>query len=93
MQSDFPIPYTQGGVNAFVAGTDACGNPGGAVSGIFTFKGMISTGFLDASGAPAQGIDYRFDNCSQTVRVSGLVIPSSEYSIPSRLFTSQAHKL
>ena len=61
-------------VNSPFAGTDACGNPGTpAVSGIFNFKGMVSTGFLDASGAPAQGINYRFDNCSQTVRVSGLI--------------------
>jgi len=47
--------------------TDQCGNTvNGGNSGIFTFKGMVSAGFLDASGAPAQGTNYRFDNCSQT---------------------------
>jgi hypothetical protein len=47
-------------------GVDQCGNPVG-VSGTFNFNGMIAAGFLDATGAAATGIDYRFDNCSQTV--------------------------
>ncbi|KAF8970147.1 glycoside hydrolase family 18 protein [Flammula alnicola] len=47
------------------ATTDQCGNPVG-VSGTFNFKGMIAAGFLDSTGAAASGIDYRFDNCSQT---------------------------
>ncbi|KAF9482667.1 glycoside hydrolase family 18 protein [Pholiota conissans] len=45
--------------------TDQCGNPT-SVSGTFNFNGMIAAGFLDASGKAAPGIDYRFDNCSQT---------------------------
>ena len=49
--------------------TDVCGNSVPGDTGIFTFEGMISKGFLDSSGDPVQGIDYRFDNCSQTVRV------------------------
>ncbi|KDR72562.1 hypothetical protein GALMADRAFT_73528 [Galerina marginata CBS 339.88] len=47
------------------ATTDQCGNTVG-VGGTFNFKGMISGGFLDANGNAASGIDYRFDNCSQT---------------------------
>lgn len=47
-------------------GVDQCGNPTG-VSGTFNFNGMIAAGFLDSTGGPASGIDYRFDNCSQTV--------------------------
>ena len=42
----------------------------GGNSGIFTYKDVVNTGFLNASGAPAQGIGYRFDACSQTVRDS-----------------------
>ncbi|CAA7268345.1 unnamed protein product [Cyclocybe aegerita] len=45
--------------------TDQCGNTVGA-GGTFNFKGMIEAGFLDADGNAANGIDYRFDNCSQT---------------------------
>lgn len=51
--------------------TDECGNPvtpgTGGNSGIFTYKDVVNTGFLNASGAAAQGIYYRFDSCSQTV--------------------------
>jgi len=49
------------------AGTDQCGNTVG-VGGTFNFNGMIAAGFLDANGDAASGMDYRFDNCSQTVR-------------------------
>ncbi|KAJ6572049.1 glycoside hydrolase family 18 protein [Mycena capillaripes] len=44
---------------------DPCGNPNG-VSGVFTFSGLISSGFLDSTGTAAAGIDYTFDSCSQT---------------------------
>ncbi|KAF8899789.1 glycoside hydrolase family 18 protein [Gymnopilus junonius] len=44
---------------------DQCGNPVG-VSGTFNFNGLIDFGFLDAQGNAAPGIDYVFDNCSQT---------------------------
>ncbi|KAF8999063.1 glycoside hydrolase [Cyathus striatus] len=47
-------------------GVDQCGNPAGGPSGVFNFWGLIEGGFLNADGTPAQGIDYRFDNCSQT---------------------------
>ncbi|KAF9559452.1 glycoside hydrolase family 18 protein [Agrocybe pediades] len=45
--------------------TDQCGNPVG-VAGTFDFVGMITNGFLDVNGNAAPGIDYRFDECSQT---------------------------
>jgi chitinase len=35
--------------------------------GVWTFKGMIENGFLGPDGNPAEGIDYTFDECSQTV--------------------------
>ncbi|KAF8067860.1 glycoside hydrolase family 18 protein [Lyophyllum atratum] len=47
------------------AGVDQCGAPVG-IGGVFNFWGMIDGGFLNADGWPADGIDYRFDNCSQT---------------------------
>lgn len=47
-------------------GVDQCGNPVG-VSGTFNFNGMIEFGFLDAQGTAAPGINYVYDNCSQTV--------------------------
>jgi hypothetical protein len=54
---------------------DQCGNPvTPGNSGIFTFKDMVTAGFLDASGGPAEGINYRFDNCSQTVRAPPLLL-------------------
>ncbi|KAI0371354.1 glycoside hydrolase [Pilatotrama ljubarskyi] len=49
------------------AGVDQCGNPSaGGPSGIFDFWGLIEGGFLTANGTAAEGIDYRFDACSQT---------------------------
>lgn len=46
--------------------TDVCGNPT-TVGGVFNFWGLISDGFLSANGTAAEGIDYTYDNCSQTV--------------------------
>ncbi|KAI0634770.1 glycoside hydrolase [Trametes polyzona] len=49
------------------AGVDQCGNPtSGGPSGIFDFWGLIEGGFLTANGTAADGIAYRFDECSQT---------------------------
>jgi chitinase len=48
------------------AGVDQCGNPT-RVGGIFDFWGLIDGGFLNADGKVAEGILYRYDNCSQTV--------------------------
>jgi chitinase len=49
------------------AGVDQCGNPV-PTSGIFNFWGLVNGGFLDSNGRAASGVDYTFDNCSQTVR-------------------------
>ncbi|KAG6836736.1 hypothetical protein H0H93_004142 [Arthromyces matolae] len=46
---------------------DACGQPINSFGGQFYFAELISQGFLDSTGSPASGIDYRMDNCSQTV--------------------------
>jgi len=48
------------------AGVDQCGNPTGGPSGIFDFWGLIEGGFLTDNGTTAQGIAYRYDDCSQT---------------------------
>lgn len=52
------------------AGIDQCGNATG-VGGIFDFWGLVDGGFLNSDGTVASGIDYHYDNCSQTVRVFG----------------------
>ncbi|KAG2135821.1 glycoside hydrolase family 18 protein [Suillus clintonianus] len=47
---------------------DVCGvyeGPGGT----YNFWGLIDDGFLTETGAPANGIFYRYDNCSQTTYV------------------------
>ena len=56
------------------AGPDECGvfSPGGP-SGIFNFRGLIERGFLDQNGTAVDGMGYRFDECSQTVRYRFLV--------------------
>ncbi len=47
-------------------GVDECGNPNG-FGGVFNFWGLMDGGVLIAEGTVAQGIDYDFDQCSQTV--------------------------
>lgn len=49
------------------SGVDVCGAQGG-YSGIFNFWGLVEGKFLDERGEPLQGIYYRYDECSQTVR-------------------------
>ncbi|KAG0700910.1 glycoside hydrolase superfamily, partial [Suillus ampliporus] len=47
------------------SGVDVCGvyeGPGGT----FNFWGLIDGGFLTKRGTPAEGIYYRYDECSQT---------------------------
>ncbi|RDB27555.1 Chitinase A1 [Hypsizygus marmoreus] len=47
------------------AGEDQCGKPVG-IGGVFNFWGLVLGGFLNTDGTPADGIDYVFDECSQT---------------------------
>ena len=49
-------------------GVGICGNSNVGYSGVFDFWGLIDGGFLTTNGTAASGIDYIFDNCSQTVR-------------------------
>jgi chitinase len=51
-------------------GIGPCGTsePSG-YSGVFSFAGLIEDGFLKDNGVNADGIGYRFDDCSQTVRL------------------------
>ena len=48
-------------------GTDVCGAQTGW-GGAFNFWGLVEGKFLDGNGQPLQGIPYRYDECSQTVR-------------------------
>jgi chitinase len=66
------------------AGPDECGaySPGGP-SGIFNFRGLVEQGFLNQNGTAIDGMGFRFDHCSQTVRSSiisegGILITSTQ---------------
>ena len=49
-------------------GKDQCGNIVTA-GGVLNFNDMISQGYITGNGTNAPGIDFVFDNCSETVRV------------------------
>ncbi|KAG6813065.1 hypothetical protein H0H92_014337 [Tricholoma furcatifolium] len=58
--------YGPGETATSAAVLDSCGKTTG-VSGVYSFAQMITAGFLDTTGAPANGISHLFDsNCSQT---------------------------
>ena len=48
-------------------GVDVCGAKTDW-GGVFNFWGLVEGKFLDAKGLPLEGIHYRYDECSQTVR-------------------------
>jgi chitinase len=48
------------------AGVDQCGNAAGP-GGLWDFWGLVKNGWLTKKGVAAQGVDYLFDTCSQTV--------------------------
>lgn len=57
------------------AGMDQCGNPVPAGSGgSFNLWGLVQGGFLTDNATAADGMDYRFDECSQTVSTVQKVI-------------------
>ncbi|KAG0705838.1 hypothetical protein DFH29DRAFT_905086, partial [Suillus ampliporus] len=74
-------------------GVDVCGvyeDPGGT----FNFWGLIDSGFLAAKATPAEGIYYRYDECSQTV--NGVLHPEGRLLISllySRMCTIRPHML
>ncbi|KAF9444016.1 glycoside hydrolase family 18 protein [Macrolepiota fuliginosa MF-IS2] len=85
-QSNFSIysPFTTNN-NPLVpsdgsGGVDICGNPvtGGGGTDVYDFSQMVTAGFLSSDGTAASGINYVYDNCSQTPFVynpnSGVVI-------------------
>ncbi|TRM57461.1 glycoside hydrolase family 18 protein [Schizophyllum amplum] len=45
---------------------DVCGVVGSSISGVFDFWGMVSEGYLGDNGTAADGVLYRYDECSQT---------------------------
>lgn len=77
-------------------GTDVCGTEGGW-GGLFNFWGLVEGRFLDQRGKPLQGIHYRYDKCSQTVRCgNGCYLPTAELMHDTQsispTFTTQPHK-
>ena len=70
------------------AGTlDVCGVVQGA-GGTFSIWGMQETGFLNEKGDPAEGIIYRYDECSQTVRIFPSSLPPNLLIPHSSLLTN-----
>ena len=64
--------------------TDTCGVTSGP-TGVFSFEGLVTAGYLTSKGSPASNILYRFDNCSQTVRyppfsLLSMLMPAVPYS-------------
>ncbi|TFY81173.1 hypothetical protein EWM64_g2839 [Hericium alpestre] len=74
--------------DATAGGVDQCGNPN-VVGGVFDFWGLVQGGFLTANGTAASGIDYRYDNCSQTPYVYN---PTSQVMVSYDDATSFAAK-
>lgn len=60
-------------------GLDVCGVAQGP-GGIYTYWGLMQKGFLNSDGSVKDGIDYRFDGCSMTVRPSRKLTPKSYVS-------------
>lgn len=56
---------------------DECGVEQGA-SGVYSYWGLMETGFLNTDGSVKDDIGYRYDNCSQTVLV---VLPGNCLSL------------
>lgn len=48
---------------------DQCNQTSTVPSGVFPFTTLIEQKYLNADGTNAPGIDFRYDTCSQTVRV------------------------
>ena len=75
-------------------GVDECGAKTDW-GGIFNFWGLVEERFLDQSGNPLQGIHYRYDECSQTVRFGDSPLFSdhgTDSHLVSPTFTTQPHK-
>ena len=54
-------------------GVDQCGNAT-PIGGIFNFWGLVDAGFLNSNGTAAAGIDFQYDNCSQTASRSSILV-------------------
>ena len=78
-------------------GVDVCGVQA-SWGGDFDSWGLVEGKFLDKRGKPLQGIYYRYDECSQTVRFgNGRCSPTVELTQNAQLisptFTTPLHKL
>jgi len=57
--------YPQFTPNTTIVGNDQCGNPV-AASDVLNFVDLVNNGLLSTDGTAASGMDFRYDNCSQT---------------------------
>lgn len=50
-----------------------------ANTGLFNFQGLVKEGYLKNDGKPADGVTYKYDDCSQTVcAIYFLLLPVSD---------------
>lgn len=74
-------------------GLDVCGVTQGP-GGIYTYWGLVQQDFLNTDGSVKDGIDYRFDECSQTVcafrKVNYRIQLLNFVVLFSRIFTTRA---
>ena len=65
---------------------DVCGVKSTKPGGIIQFSGMITTKrFLDEEGKPLQGKKFKFDNCSETVRIP------IQFELPNLIWLTAFH--
>lgn len=58
-------------------GLDVCGDVKGP-DGTYTYWGLMQQNFLNTNGSVKDGIEYRFDGCSMTVRVFPKAVTKSK---------------
>ena len=88
----FESEQSRGGSSEGLPGADVCEVPAGYLAGVFNFWGLEEDKLLDGTGQPFQGIHYRCDECSQTVRSGNNrclppVGPAQDVDVISPMFT------
>jgi len=79
-----PHNQTKGDAWDDPGGVDVCGNTIGP-GGVWTFWGLVQAGYLNEDGTHSSSVQYKWDNCSQTVCPK---LPCSE-RVMTQMFLSQ----
>lgn len=72
-----------------------CGTPT-YPSGEFTFHGLIDSGWLNKDGKVASGYQYRFDQCSKTVRIRlpiRLRLPTNAFYVQAYIYSPEKEQM